>query len=843
MERTSALLIGAVLGFMLYTGGAAAANGGTSCPDTSLGYYLQDGYLSGDTGCTEGYGGVHWTVSPGRGRPYVVEFREEGRQGHISSGTLSFRGASPVRRIRFEGLNTSWPFLDLRIEEVPEWAFDRTVFKRVYAIDPTRLDFQSAQVTAVARGSQLFKCSTWDFATRTCVTTRTCTGDKNLKREVCRVEGGWTKVMDIVPGREYTFTITPDDPGFAEAGAIYCNTSPCVAGSALIMSRDTLATPEPNQPNTIDGCTDGTSGTYQVDESVENITVTDLNGTLFRPGDTIRVDAWVYCWNGVNDNINFVYTNDTENPDWRVVAFTDPCPATGFQFMSKTWTLDDVYGNHTIRVINQYNGQTTDTCGAGSYDDNDDVTIYVGDYVGPTISSPALNATRVSPGETVRFNVSIWDRSMVDTAVASFMYPNGTVVNRTLAKVYRWFWENSTDLEPGEREARAGVPPTDYSPKTCSGEWGFDCGTGPPETGGDNTFDTCPTGTGSDDSVNEVYIDSTSVLPGDTVGVTCEFDPYIFIGDEYYIYYYDGGAWSRLARGRVSGAGLVNRTATLTAGSTLGPHWVRCIVDWDGENDECANVGSWYDNDDVSFQVVDVSGPDNDGSVPFVEYSYTSGREYLNLTRVVLQVTVSFYDPSGSVAAGNLDPDLEVGIYNGTGYTTGYLLGLDQVYTGNGPDTTDANFTLAVTDPVLLDAWKDPANRRFEIRAVNLDTEAGSSDAVNWTGVWAGIEYENGTEFYHTWTDTSLAGTYNVTAVYAMDTFGNWNAANYSDVSFTAFTIFSCQNITSPGAYVLAGDLVSTGPVCIDIQASHVLLDGAGYGIQSQAAGSTGVAA
>jgi hypothetical protein len=747
-----------------------------------------------------------WNVRSRSGVSYNAVFREELRRGDISSGTLVFKGRAPVKKIRFRGLNMSWGRFNLMLQELPAGSFD-PAFKRVYSIDPTGLDFEYAEVTAVAMGSQLFKCSSWDYRTQTCQVYRSCTGDNTRKREVCTVTGGWRKVMNIVPGQEYTFIITPDDPGLAEAGAIYCNTSPCVANSSLLMSRDSLATPEPNQPNTIDGCPDGTSGAYMTDESVENITVTDLNSSLFRPGDTVRVDAWVYCWDtGANDNINFVYTNDTEGADWRVVTFTDPCPAGGFQLISKTWVLDDVLGNHSIRVINQYNGQTTDTCGAGSYDDNDDVTILVGDYRGPSISSPAFNETTVLPGTPVMFNVSVWDRSIADTAVATFMYPNGTRVNRTLTRVYRWFWENSTDLEPGEREARAGTPPTDYNPKTCSGEWGFDCGTGPPETGGDNTFDTCPVGTGSDDSVNEIYINSTAVIAGDTIAITCEFDPYNFPGDEYYIYYYNAVGWTQLRAGGVSGAGLRNRTTILTAGSTVGTHWVRCIVDWDGENDECANVGSWYDNDDVSFLVVNISGPDNEGSTPFVEYQYTSGQEYSNITQISLMVTVSYYDPSGSVTAGNKDPDLEMGVYNGTGYTTGYNLSLNETYTGSGPNATDANFTLALTDPTILTAWKEPANRKLELRGINLDTEGGNSDAINWTGVWVRIEYENGTEYYHVWQDTSASGTYNVTAVYANDTPGNWNSSAFSNVSFISLGLTVTEtlqpNSTNPGGWV-----------------------------------------
>ncbi len=67
-----------------------------------------------------------------------------------------------------------------------------------FAIDPTNVSFTDATVYATAVGTELYKCKDWSFNTSTC-------------------DGVWIKVMDIVPGQDYTITITPNDPGFAEA--------------------------------------------------------------------------------------------------------------------------------------------------------------------------------------------------------------------------------------------------------------------------------------------------------------------------------------------------------------------------------------------------------------------------------------------------------------------------------------------------------------------------------------------------------------------------------------------------------------------------------------------------
>jgi|GEM_PF-3248971 len=227
-----------------------------------------------------------------------------------------------------------------------------------FAINPL-IDFTSANITVTARGTRLLKCKDWNWTSQTC-------------------DGRWTFIKDITPGTNYTITLTPEDPGYAESGAIMCYTSPCVAGSDLLMSRDNLDTPEPNFPNTIDTCTDGTSGSYKSDESIENITVTDLNSTYFRVGDTVKVEIWAYCYgSGSYDNINFVYANNTSEPVWKVVDYVDPCPGGGFQKVSTTFQLENVTGNHSVRGIIQYSGDVTSTCGTGDYDDNDDVSFKV----------------------------------------------------------------------------------------------------------------------------------------------------------------------------------------------------------------------------------------------------------------------------------------------------------------------------------------------------------------------------------------------------------------------------------------------------------------------------------
>ncbi len=160
--------------------------------------------------------------------------------------------------------------------------------------------------------------------------------------------------------------------------AIYCVNSPCTASSALISSKDNLTTPELNAPNTIDGCEDGTKGTYLQDESIENITITSLNNSFFQIGDTIQVDIWVYCSNTLG-KLNFVYSNDADYPQWQVKDNT-VCPAQGLQKLSTIFNLDNNIGQHAIRGVFGFNLQPNTKCGEddtqnSDWTDTDDAVI------------------------------------------------------------------------------------------------------------------------------------------------------------------------------------------------------------------------------------------------------------------------------------------------------------------------------------------------------------------------------------------------------------------------------------------------------------------------------------
>ncbi len=99
-----------------------------------------------------------------------------------------------VKKIRFKDMKIN-DRIELGVEDVPS----QEGFIKSYAIDPTRLDFSEAVVTSVAVGKSLYKCIDWNFTQQKCY-------------------GNWKKIMDLIPGQEYSFTMTNQDPGYGESG-------------------------------------------------------------------------------------------------------------------------------------------------------------------------------------------------------------------------------------------------------------------------------------------------------------------------------------------------------------------------------------------------------------------------------------------------------------------------------------------------------------------------------------------------------------------------------------------------------------------------------------------------
>ena len=109
---------------------------------------------------------------------------------------------SPVEEIYLNKVHITNDSVDLGVDEVLETNVPEKVeFKKIYAIDPTKTDFEKGIVKSVAKAKNLYKCKEWNFTEQKCY-------------------GEWIKIMDLVPGQEYNFEISDIDPVFAEGDVV-----------------------------------------------------------------------------------------------------------------------------------------------------------------------------------------------------------------------------------------------------------------------------------------------------------------------------------------------------------------------------------------------------------------------------------------------------------------------------------------------------------------------------------------------------------------------------------------------------------------------------------------------
>ena len=161
-----------------------------------------------------------------------------------------------------------------------------------------------------------------------------------------------------------------------ERAAIICTSSPCIADASRIGSRDSIeGKSELNSPNTVDGCQDGKYGKYLEDESVESISVVQSGSGEFIAGGNVAVSVEAFCY----DEENVVHIEyKSGDRDFEIVRSFRCSYGEAIETFSHSFNLDSVEGYHVIRGFITYINDFDMTCGAGNYDDADDVVLLIG---------------------------------------------------------------------------------------------------------------------------------------------------------------------------------------------------------------------------------------------------------------------------------------------------------------------------------------------------------------------------------------------------------------------------------------------------------------------------------
>jgi hypothetical protein len=186
-----------------------------------------------------------------------------------------------------------------------------------YAIDPTIMpEFTSANITVVAQGSELYKCKNWNFSQQSCI------------------DGNWIKLMDITPGSEYTFTLTPEDPGYGENA-----TGAPSATLAFMIDSDSAAVDDKRSSS------DGTFGEVPIQlndygESTEKCGIWECN--TWTGGSS---DKATYCSGGWNCS----RWNGVTCAEYNCLAWTLSGTIESQKYCSGGWNCASWQGNYCSR--------------------------------------------------------------------------------------------------------------------------------------------------------------------------------------------------------------------------------------------------------------------------------------------------------------------------------------------------------------------------------------------------------------------------------------------------------------------------------------------------------------
>jgi subtilisin family serine protease len=152
--------------------------------------------------------------------------------------------------------------------------------------------------------------------------------------------------------------------------------------------------PEANAPNTLlASCDDGVLGAYHVDESLDGLKVSSVDGLPLAAGKRARIEARVWAYDAWSDDALDLYATTTpDDPHWIHVATLLPA-GPGAQTLSAEYVLPPS-GFQAVRGRYRAGG-VPQACGGGAYDDHDDLAFAV-EYTPNAAHDPALGAPACS---------------------------------------------------------------------------------------------------------------------------------------------------------------------------------------------------------------------------------------------------------------------------------------------------------------------------------------------------------------------------------------------------------------------------------------------------------------
>merc|ERR1712032_151840 len=178
-------------------------------------------------------------------------------------------------------------------------------------------------------------------------------------------------------------TGSPDAVYDPNIGAPICwdVTAHCTTiNNGLHISRNSLTPPEPNEPNTICNCTDGSGGQYKSSESIEAVTVKSTDNKPLKAGNRARIFARVFAYSsGTLDRADFYHSNNPgKDTIWHYISTAIPAAGGIINVDSGEFTVQSAY-LQAVRVVFRWAGEISKAsfCPGGQYTDVDDLAFVV----------------------------------------------------------------------------------------------------------------------------------------------------------------------------------------------------------------------------------------------------------------------------------------------------------------------------------------------------------------------------------------------------------------------------------------------------------------------------------
>jgi len=130
---------------------------------------------------------------------------------------------------------------------------------------------------------------------------------------------------------------------------------------------------EPNPPNSLDTCSDGSRGSYHSDESIDEIKVSSVDGGPLRGGAMAEIEAKVWAWsNGSADTADFYYAASANAPVWEFIG-SKGAGGPDLQTLKVQYSIPDSR-LQAVRINFRYLGsRKASACSGGTWDDVDDL--------------------------------------------------------------------------------------------------------------------------------------------------------------------------------------------------------------------------------------------------------------------------------------------------------------------------------------------------------------------------------------------------------------------------------------------------------------------------------------